>query len=153
MDKVQQLDTDPGFLLSRVGAAIRAGFHEVLGRWRIRPLQYVILLLLETADGLSQQELCLAAGIDSGNMVELLDGLEALRYASRARDPRDRRRHLVTITPQGRAALAELGVAVQEHTSSFLAPLTESEREQLTGTLSKLYAASGGQPADAARLR
>ncbi|HEY6494014.1 MAG TPA: MarR family winged helix-turn-helix transcriptional regulator [Trebonia sp.] len=153
MDKVQQLGADPGFLLSRVGAAIRAGFHEVLGRWKIRPLQYVILLVLETADGLSQQELCLAAGIDSGNMVELLDGLEALRYASRARDPRDRRRHLVTITPRGRSALAELGVAVREHTSAFLAPLTESEREQLTETLSKLYAASGGQSPDAPRLR
>src|ERR1700744_2917159 len=106
MDKVRQLGADPGFLLSRVGAAVRAGFHDVLARWKVRPLQYVILLVLATADGLSQQELWLAAGVDSGSRGERLDGLEALRYPRRARDPRARRRHLVTITPQGRSALA-----------------------------------------------
>jgi DNA-binding MarR family transcriptional regulator len=144
----RQLGADPGFLLSRVGAAVRAGFHEVLGGWQIRPLQYVILLVLDAGDGVSQQELCSAVGIDSGNMVELLDGLEALQYASRARDTRDRRRHVVTITPHGRSALADLRQAVEEYTSSFLTPLTEPERRQLTALLGKLYArADGPRPA------
>jgi DNA-binding MarR family transcriptional regulator len=144
---VQQLNADPGFLLSRVGAAVRTGFHEVLGGWEIRPLQYVILLVLDTDGGTSQQELCSAAGIDSGNMVKLLDGLEALKYARRVRDPWDRRRHVVTITPHGRSALAELRHAVQEYTSAFLGPLTEPERQQLACILGKLYATtSDGQP-------
>jgi DNA-binding MarR family transcriptional regulator len=137
---VRRLDADSGYLLSRVGAAVRAGFHEVLGKWRIRPLQYVILLALDTGGGVSQQELCAAAGIDSGNMVELLDGLEALEYARRARDPRDRRRHTVTITSQGRSALAELRQATQDYTRGFLGPLSEAERQQLTRILGKLYA-------------
>src|SRR5580698_1939018 len=111
---LEQLMADPGFLLSRVGAAIRAGFKEVLAGWGIRPLQYLILLILDTASGCSQQELCSAAGVDSGNMVELLDGLEALGYAARARDARDRRRYVVTITGRGRAALGELRQAVAE---------------------------------------
>ena len=115
----QQLTADPGFLLSRVGAAVRAGFKEVLAGWGVRPLQYVILLVLDTGGGASQQELCAAAGIDSGNMVELLDGLEALGYARRARDPRDRRRYVVTMTPAravgpGRAAPVHRGV---QHTA------------------------------------
>jgi DNA-binding MarR family transcriptional regulator len=144
---VQRLNADPGFLLSRVGAAVRAGFHEVLGGWGIRPLQYAILLVLDAGDGVSQQELCSVAGIDSGNMVELLDGLEALDYARRERDPRDRRRHVVTITPHGRSALAELRRAVQEYNSAFLSPLTEPERQQLARILGKLYATTtGGQP-------
>jgi MarR family transcriptional regulator, lower aerobic nicotinate degradation pathway regulator len=137
---MQQLTADPGFLLSRVGAAVRAGFHEVLAGWGLRPLQYVILLVLEAGHGVSQQELCAATGIDSGNMVELLDGLEALEYAARARDPRDRRRHVVTITDGGRSALAELRPAIEAYNNGFLSPLTESERQQLTRTLSKLYA-------------
>jgi MarR family transcriptional regulator, lower aerobic nicotinate degradation pathway regulator len=146
---VQRLMADPGFLLSRVGAAVRAGFQEVLARWGVRPLQYVILLVVDARGGLSQQELCTAAGIDSGNMVELLDGLEALGYASRARDPRDRRRHVVTLTDAGRAALTELRQAVAEYNSSFLGPLTETERRQLARTLGKLYAttAEGRSPA------
>jgi DNA-binding MarR family transcriptional regulator len=146
MDKqapVRQLTADPGFLLSRVGAAVRAGFKDVLAGWGIRPLQYVILLVLDAQDGLSQQELCTAAGVDSGNMVELVDGLEALRYAQRTRDPRDRRRYVVTITPEGRSALAELRQAVGAYNQRFLSPLTGPEQRQLAATLAKLYGQDG----------
>jgi MarR family transcriptional regulator, lower aerobic nicotinate degradation pathway regulator len=139
-DAMQQLTAGPGFLLSRVGAAVRAGFKDVLAGWGIRPQQYLILLILDTRGGLSQQELCTAARVDSGNMVELLDGLEALQYARRARDPRDRRRYVVTITPRGRSALAELRQAVEEYDRRFLSPLTAPERQQLAITLSKLFA-------------
>ena len=139
-EALRDLTADPGFLLSRVGAAIRAGFKDVLAGWGIRPLQYVILLVLDAGGGLSQQELCAAAGVDSGNMVELLDGLEARRYAQRARDPRDRRRYVVTITASGRSALAELRRAVEEYNGRFLSPLTGPEREQLATTLGKLFA-------------
>ena len=138
---------DPGFLLSRVGAAVRAGFKEVLAGWGIRPLQYVILMVLQTRGGASQQELCAAAGIDSGNMVELLDGLEALGYASRARDPRDRRRYVVTMTQRGQSALGELRQAIEQYNTAFLSPLTDPERERLASILSKLYATTAeGRP-------
>jgi DNA-binding MarR family transcriptional regulator len=140
---VRQLTADPGFLLSRVGAAVRAGFKDVLAGWGIRPLQYVILLVLDTRNGLSQQELCTAARVDSGNMVELVDGLEALRYAQRTRDPRDRRRYVVTITPDGRSALAELRRAVDAYNQRFLSPLTGPEQQQLAATLAKLYGQDG----------
>jgi MarR family transcriptional regulator, lower aerobic nicotinate degradation pathway regulator len=144
---MRQLTADPGFLLSRVGAAIRAGFKEELAGWRIRPLQYLILMVLDTGGGASQQQLCATAGVDSGNMVELLDGLEALGYASRARDPGDRRRYVVTITERGQSALGELRRAVGEYTEGFLSPLTEAERQQLGGILGKLYVTSaGGRP-------
>lgn len=145
---MRQLTADPGFLLSRVGAAVRAGFKDVLAGWGIRPLQYLILVVLDAGGGASQRELCAAAGIDSGNMVELLDGLEALGYASRARDPRDRRRYVVTLTGRGQSALGELRQAVGEYTAGFLSPLTEAERQRLSGILGKLYATSaGGRPA------
>jgi DNA-binding MarR family transcriptional regulator len=144
---VQQLIADPGFLLSRVGAAVRAGFKEVLAGWGLRPLQYVILLILDAGHGASQQELCAVAGIDSGNMVELVDGLEALEYVTRARDPRDRRRYVVTITARGRRAAGELRQAIAEYNSVFLSPLTEAERRRLAASLGKLYAnVAGGQP-------
>jgi MarR family transcriptional regulator, lower aerobic nicotinate degradation pathway regulator len=132
--------SDPGFLLSRVGAAVRTGFKDVLAGWGIRPQQYLILLILDARDGLSQQELCTAARVDSGNMVELLDGLEALRYAQRARDPRDRRRYVVTITPAGRSALAELRRAVDDYNARVLSPLTGPEQRRLAATLGKLFA-------------
>jgi MarR family transcriptional regulator, lower aerobic nicotinate degradation pathway regulator len=135
-----QLMADPGFLLSRVGAAVRAGFHEVLAGWDLRPQQFVVLLVLDAGSGCSQQELCTAAAVDSGNMVELLDGLEQLGFARRARDPRDRRRHVVTITEPGRVALGEVRQAVAEYNAGVLSPLTGQERQQLTSILARLFA-------------
>ena len=112
----------------------------MLAGWGIRPQQYLILMILDARGGASQQELCTAARIDSGNMVELVDGLETLRYAQRTRDPHDRRRYVVTITPAGRLALADLRQAVAEYNERVLSPLTGRERRQLAATLGKLFA-------------
>lgn len=140
---------DPAFLLSRVGTAIQTGFKEVLASWKLRPLELVVLTHLNASTGgLSQQQLCDISGVDSGNMVEFVDALEALRYAKRNRDPHDRRRYIVTITPNGRSVLAEIIKAVNTYTDTFLNPLTSSERRQLTKALAKLYAntAEGSRP-------
>lgn len=137
---VDSLVQRPGFLLSRVGSAIQSAFKDVLARWQMRPLHFLVLVALNREDGVSQQALCEALAIDSGNMVELIDRLEALELARRSRDPHDRRRHLVTITAAGRKALAGIGAQVEEMEREFLGPLTAQERTGLATALGKLYA-------------
>jgi len=129
-----------GFLLSRVGTAVQTGFKEVLGRWRVRPLQFAILMTLSSVGEASQQQLCQTLGIDSGNMVELVDGLETLGYAERHRDPRDRRRYLLELTEPGRAAFAAMTEAVDDYTVRFLEPLDQAEQTALVSALAKLFA-------------
>jgi DNA-binding MarR family transcriptional regulator len=128
-----------GYLLSRVGTAVQTGFKEVLAGWQIRPLHFLILVALRSAGGVSQQELCQATRVSSGNMVELIDALERLGYAERGRDPRDRRRHLVALTEPGRAAITAMTAAVDEYTTRFLEPLSQKEQAMLTAALTKLY--------------
>jgi DNA-binding MarR family transcriptional regulator len=131
-----------GFLLSRVGTAVQVGFKEVLAGWDLRPLHFLVLSALGARSGSSQQDLCRTLRIDSGNMVELLDTLEARGYARRAPDARDRRRHVVSITPVGRTTLAQIARAVEEYDAHFFAPLDAGERRQLVGLLAKLYAST-----------
>jgi DNA-binding MarR family transcriptional regulator len=128
-----------GFLLSRVGAAVQAGFKELIGQWDIRPQQFAILRALNAGGEAFQQELCQTLGIDSGNMVELVDGLEALGYAERRRDPRDRRRYLLALTEDGRSAFAAMTKAVDEYDAQFLEPLDQREQAALVAALLKLY--------------
>jgi DNA-binding MarR family transcriptional regulator len=135
----RSLAGNAGFLLSRVGTAVQTGFKEVLGRWQVRPLQFAILMTLRAGGEASQQQLCQALGVDSGNMVELIDGLEALGYAQRRRDPRDRRRHLLALTDDGQAAFAAMAQAVDEYTAGFLAPLDQAEQASLVAALAKLF--------------
>lgn len=136
------LTGNPGFLLSRVGTAIQAGFKELLGRWQLRPQQFAILTILRAVGEASQQQLCQTLGIDSGNMVELVDGLEALGYAQRRRDPRDRRRYLLAMTEPGQAAFGAMTTAVDDYTARFLEPLDQAEQTALAGALGKLFAAT-----------
>jgi DNA-binding MarR family transcriptional regulator len=139
-EPLSSLTGNAGFLLSRVGTAAQTGFKEVLGRWEIRPLHFAILTALSAAGSASQQELCQPLGIDSGNMVELVDALETRGYARRDRDPRDRRRYRVTITEQGQAAFAAMTKAVGDYTARFLEPLDQAEQMTLVAALAKLYA-------------
>jgi DNA-binding MarR family transcriptional regulator len=149
---VGSLPADAGFLLSRVGTAVQTGFKEVLAGWQIRPLHFLVLVALSGGgSGLSQQELCRATRVNSGNMVELIDTLERLGYAERGPDPRDRRRHLVALTGPGRAAVADMTAAVDDYTSRFLRPLSQKEQATLISALTKLYVTTpegqGGPPA------
>jgi DNA-binding MarR family transcriptional regulator len=136
------LTGNAGYLLSRVGTAVQTGFKELLARWQLRPQQFAILSTLRAAGETSQQQLCQTLGIDSGNMVELVDGLEALGCARRTRDPRDRRRQLLTLTAAGEQQVAEISAAVADYNARFLQPLGPAEQAALVASLTKLYAAT-----------
>lgn len=139
-EALSPLTGNAGFLLSRVGTAVQTGFKELLGSWEIRPQHFAILMAVAAAGEASQQELCQALGIDSGNMVEMVDALEALGYARRRRDPRDRRRYLIAMTAEGQATFAAVAKAVTEYTERFLEPLSQAEQAGLVAALAKLYA-------------
>jgi DNA-binding MarR family transcriptional regulator len=139
-EALSPLTGNAGFLLSRVGTAVQTGFKELLGSWEIRPQHFAILMAVAAAGEASQQELCRALGIDSGNMVEMVDALEALGYVRRRRDPRDRRRYLIAMTADGQAAFAAVTQAVTEYTDRFLEPLSRAEHAGLVAALAKLYA-------------
>jgi DNA-binding MarR family transcriptional regulator len=141
-EALSPLTGNAGFLLSRVGTAVQTGFKELLGAWEIRPQHFAILMAVSAAGEASQQELCQALGIDSGNMVEMVDALEALGYARRRRDPHDRRRYLIAMTTEGQAAFAAVAKAVTDYTDRFLEPLSQAEQADLVTALAKLYAAT-----------
>jgi|SRR5580698_3091975 DNA-binding MarR family transcriptional regulator len=137
-----QFAARPGYLLSRVGTAVQSGFKDVLAGWQLRPLHFMLLTGIQAGAGSSQQELCRALGIDSGNVVELLDRLEDLGYATRTRSAEDRRRQVVTMTAAGRAALAEIGRAVGAFEAGFFEPLSRKEQAELGRLLGRLYSAT-----------
>ena len=68
---------------------------------------------LITLDYLRDNESCLQQGLgqmlmlDPNNCVLLLNELDEHGYVERRRDPEDRRRHIVEITPAGMKALAK----------------------------------------------
>jgi DNA-binding MarR family transcriptional regulator len=67
----------------------------------------------------------------------LLNDLEESGLVERRRDPADRRRHIVTMTEQGRKALHQAEAAQQTLEDEILGALNAEERSQLAHLLRK----------------
>lgn len=88
----------------------------------------------------AQRDLSARLRIDASDLVSVLDDLERGGMVRRERDPRDRRRYAVTLTPAGRDRLARRLAVSRELDARLLAPLTDDERAQLHQLLVRAYA-------------
>jgi DNA-binding MarR family transcriptional regulator len=104
----------------------------------------VLQLVAESAGGLSQQQLSQGLRIHPSNLVGVLDSLEDDGLIARIRDPADRRRHIVGLTPAGLDRLKRAHEAARAAERELLEPLAPEERAQLHSYLRRLTAHSCG---------
>ncbi len=127
-------------LLTRLAKQVYRRSDEQLLGMHLRHL--MTLSYLRDHTGCPQQELAEVLCMDANNVVLLLNELEDVGYVSRRRDPDDRRRHRVELTPSGTKALAKAEKAQEAIEDDVLAALDEDERATLWRLLSRaLYAA------------
>ena len=122
-------------LLSRLAKQVyRRSNEEHLGMHlrHLMGLSYV-----SDHDGCPQQDLADAFCMDANNVVLLLNELEQLGYATRQRDPSDRRRHLVNITAAGRKALQATLPGQLAIEDELLTALDAAERRTLCELLTR----------------
>ena len=103
--------------------------------------EFVTLNYLRDMPGTTQGALGEAMCIDANNLVLLLNSLEEAGLAVRERDPEDRRRHRVSITPAGQKAVVRGERAIDSVTDEVLHNLDEDERAALRGLLAKALGA------------
>ena len=109
--------------------------EEKLG---MRMVEFITLGHLRDIGGItSQQALGDDLFFDRNNLVLLLNELEDHDFVTRKRDPEDRRRHIVALTPRGRKALLKAEASFESVAGEALVGLNQSERDELGVLLGK----------------
>jgi DNA-binding MarR family transcriptional regulator len=122
-------------LLTRLSRDVyRRATEDVIG---IRLKQFIALDYLREQGGTTQQQLGETLHLDKNNCVILLTDLEEDGYVARRRDPTDRRRHIVEMTPEGEKALEEAEVKLETLEDDVVGNLSVEERTTLAELLRK----------------
>jgi len=99
--------------------------------------QLAMLVRLRDQGELPQTSLCDMMALTQNTMVTWLNELEDLGYVTRIRDPEDRRKHNVALTPKGTEALDRAETELRKLEDAELAALSADERTQLRKLLAK----------------
>jgi len=97
----------------------------------LRPRHLIALKLLSEDGPTSQQGLTEALRLDPSNVVGLLNELEERELITRRRDPTDRRRHIVEMSPRGEAELCRAYTRTRLVDDDLLSALSAEEKTTL----------------------
>jgi DNA-binding MarR family transcriptional regulator len=136
----EELVSSPSFLLKRLGMAAKERALEAYEAADFHPYLHAVLAVLEEGSRETQGEIADALDYDRGQLVGILDELEGRGLVERQRDPDDRRRHIVRVTPAGRKELTKVRALARRLDDELLAPLDDRERAQLQELLRRLAA-------------
>ncbi len=131
----EELVNSTAFLLKRLGAAAKEQWLEAYEATGLGPHHHAVLALLAESPPETQGGIADTLGYDRGQLVGILDELEEQGLVERRRDPNDRRRHTVRITPEGKRMHAKLRALTERLETEFFADLDDGQRSELHALL------------------
>lgn len=109
IDQALLLENQLCFALYSTSLAMSKVYKPLLDELGITYSQYLVMLALWEADGLTVSEIGERLYLDSGTLTPLLKRLEAVGLVQRLRDTEDERRVLIRLTPDGRKLKQKAG--------------------------------------------
>jgi MarR family transcriptional regulator, lower aerobic nicotinate degradation pathway regulator len=134
-DRIRRLES---WLTGQLAATGDALVADALAAEGLRRQHFTVLSALAERGAASQAALGRRLLVDRSDMHALLSELERDGFVARVRDPVDRRRMLVELTPAGARALKRLDRRIESAQDALVAPLSPSDRRELRRLLSVL---------------
>lgn len=132
------LDDLVGYALRRAQIVIYEDFLNALAPWDITPQRFSSLTLIAANAHLKLTDLARLLGVARSGAVQIVNQLQALGYVERQEAERDRRAYSLAVTPAGRAALADITLAVQTHDARISRLLSSTDKRRLIQLLGQL---------------
>src|SRR5690348_5117518 len=138
----QELAESSGFLLARLGVGFKTKAISAAEEAGFELYDYSVLAILAEGDRETQGTIAGVLGVDPSRLVALLDSLEERGLVLRQRDPHDRRRHVVSITADGKRELGKIRALITCLQDQYFAALTDDERKVFHKLLIRLAVAN-----------
>jgi DNA-binding MarR family transcriptional regulator len=120
-----------GYVLIKLGEAVKAGAERTLGEVGLSARQFDLLSSIAFDESVSQRDLARLHGLDPNVVGDLVDELEEAGLLTRARSERDRRRHVLSLTTSGRKLLDRADQAAAVGEDALLSSLSADEKKTL----------------------
>lgn len=131
----------PSYLVSHVAHIGPGRLVEALAEHNLRLPHFGVLTALSDFGPLAQHELADRLGLNRSHLVGYLDEAEKGGLVQRVRDPEDRRRQRVALTPSGRTLQRRLHAVAQRSQAEYFKVLSEPERQTLIALLRRILVA------------
>jgi MarR family transcriptional regulator, organic hydroperoxide resistance regulator len=131
---------DLAAMIVPLGRTLTAAELPVLRAHDLSMWAYVVLLALGAEPVRGQSALAQAIGADKTRIIGVLDDLQERGLIERRPDPRDRRAHLLALTPAGRRLRDSAQADIQAREDRLLSRLPEEDRSAFLRALRTLSA-------------
>jgi MarR family transcriptional regulator, organic hydroperoxide resistance regulator len=123
-----------------LGRTLTAAELPVLRAHDLSMWAYVVLLALGEEPVRGQSALAQAIGADKTRIIGVLDDLQERGLIERRPDPRDRRTHLLTLTPAGRGLRDSAQAGIRHREGRLLSRVPHEDRAAFIRVLRALSA-------------
>ena len=130
-----------GYLLKHAQLRLAELAEPLYAPLGITGRQLALLTLFGDGPAQSQQDGAARLGVDRTTMVALVDELEAKGLVRREVAPGDRRKRLVTLTPEGERVRAEGAEVTRKAEALLLEPLSAEDAGRLRSALHQVVRA------------
>ena len=133
------------FVLIKLAGLARQHCAGQLAAVGLSQHQHAILCCLDEFGPACQKDIARRLGLDGGDIVAFVDGLQQAGLITRERDERDRRRQIVALTTTGRRTLRRVERLMDAAEPGPLATLTQEERALLQAFATEVLAGDAPQ--------
>lgn len=139
MEKVQNtiLKEPVGRIMAKIGKLYQAILRAELTHLDINRSFYP-LLLIESRNGMTQQELARELSCDKVQVVRIIDYLSKHGYVQRIQNQTDKRKYELTITEKARLLIPEIRKVIDNTSATAFKGLSEKQIDELYDVLNIL---------------
>lgn len=131
------LDDQVGYIM-RLASQKHAAIYQSHALQGLTATQFAALVRLHEQGKCSQNHLGRLASMDVATIKGVVDRLRQKGYALVEADPNDKRRSLISLSPQGRQLVEDMFPVARKITAETFAPLTAAEQRKFLTLLRKM---------------